>query len=407
MASTDAASRGLQVLVAHPAADLYGSDRVLLESVQALLERGHRVAVALPGPGPLVEQLRSRGAHVEFCPTPVLRKSLLSPAGLLRLGFEGARGLYRGAALVRRHRPDVLYVSTVTIPLWPLLGRLAGVRTVIHVHEAERHAARPLRIALALPLLLAHRIVANSNYSVATLEESLPALRGRARVLYNGVPGPGKPEPARTTLDGGLRVAYVGRLSHRKGVDVAVEAVAELRRSGVAATLDLVGAVFPGYEDFERGLRGRVRELGLEEAVAFHGFQPRTWDVLAAADAAVVPSRLDEPFGNTAVEAVLAARPVVVSNTSGLREAAAGYSSALSAAPGDAAALAGALARIAAEWDSFRAAAAADAAIAGERHSPARYRSSIAGFIAAAARGERRGKDPGPARDAAALGARE
>ncbi|GER22672.1 glycosyl transferase [Zafaria cholistanensis] len=397
--------------MAHPAADLYGSDRVLLESVQGLLDRGNHVAVALPGPGPLVDQLRARGAVVEFCPTPVLRKSLLSPLGLVRLAGEGIRGLYRGAALVRRHRPDALYVSTVTIPLWPLLGRLAGIRTVIHVHEAERHAARPLRVALALPLLLAHRIVANSLYSVATLEESLPALRGRATVVYNGVPGPEKPVPARAALNGALRVLYVGRLSHRKGVDVAVEAVAELRRRGVDATLDVVGAVFPGYEDFERALRDRVEELGLGEAASFHGFQPGTWDFLASADAVVVPSRLDEPFGNTAVEAVLAARPVVVSDTSGLREAAAGYSSARFAAPGNAEALADALAGIAAEWDAVRAAAAADASVAGERHAPERYRLAIAGLILGPARGGFGGQGPeggAPGRqEAASLGTHE
>src|SRR3954451_3672532 len=153
----------LRVLVAHPSADLYGSDRVLLETVQALLERGDRVAVALPGPGPLVAELQRRGALVEYCPTPVLRRSLLSPAGLLRLSGESLRGLRAGLQVLRRYRPDALYVNTVTVPLWPLLGRLPRVPTVTHVHEAERHTSRQQQLALALPLLLADRIVANSR----------------------------------------------------------------------------------------------------------------------------------------------------------------------------------------------------------------------------------------------------
>ncbi len=36
-------------------------------------------------------------------------------------------------------------------------------------------------------------------------------------------------------------------------------------------------------------------------------------------DVLVVPSRVDEPFGNTAVEGILARRPVVASDMSGLR----------------------------------------------------------------------------------------
>ncbi|MET1155919.1 glycosyltransferase [Arthrobacter sp.] len=388
MTSTD---HSLRVLVAHPSADLYGSDRVLLETVQALLERGHRVAVALPGPGPLVDELTGRGALVEFSPTLVLRRSLLSPSGLLRLAGEGLYGVWTGLRVMRRYRPDVLYVNTVAVPLWPLLGWLCRVPTVAHVHEAERHTPRRLQLATALPLLFADRVVANSRFTADTLAHALPALRGHAQVVYNGVPGPAGPLPtARTALDGGLRVAYVGRLSHRKGPDLAVEAVARLRQRGVAATLAIVGAAVPGYEDYEHALRSRVHELGLGDEVLFHGFQPSPWDILADADAAVVPSRLDESYGNTAVEAVLACRPLVASSVPGLREAAGHYASAQFTAPDDAAALADALERVAVDWERYRAAAADDADAALERHAPHRYRRSIAEVVTATAGTRRR-----------------
>ena len=44
------------------------------------------------------------------------------------------------------------------------------------------------------------------------------------------------------------------------------------------------------------------------------------WPFLADADVAVAPSRLDESFGNTLVEALLAGRPAVVADHTGLRE---------------------------------------------------------------------------------------
>lgn len=398
MNSIDAVLTGMRVLITHPVADLYGSDRVLVESVQALLDRGVTVVVALPAPGPLVEELRGRGAHVEFCPTPVLRKALLSPTGLLRLAGECVRGAYQGARLLHRHRPDALYVSTITIPLWPLLGRLARVPVVTHVHEAEKHASPPLKAALAIPLLLADRIVANSHYSLNTLEESLPTLRGRAQMVLNGVPGPPEPVPARATIDDGLRVVYVGRLSHRKGVDLAVEAIAGLRRRGIDVSLDLVGSVALGYEEFEAQLRDRVLKLGLHNRVAFHGFHSSMWRFLAAADVAVVPSRLDEPFGNTAVEAVLATRPLVVSNTSGLREAAAGYDSVLFVEPGDPDGLADALALVATDWNTFRAAATNDCVVATGRHAPERYRQQIADVIRGAVQDKAGRKRPAASR---------
>jgi glycosyltransferase involved in cell wall biosynthesis len=119
--------------------------------------------------------------------------------------------------------------------------------------------------------------------------------------------------------------------------------------------------------------------------VTFNGFQKVIWPFLAESDVVVVPSRLDEPFGNTAVEAVLASRPVVVSNTSGLREAAAGYRSAQFVEPGDASQLAAALARVSADWQGYQANARLDAAEAGLRHGPEQYGKLMASHLAQAA----------------------
>ena len=55
---------------------------------------------------------------------------------------------------------------------------------------------------------------------------------------------------------------------------------------------------------------GELRVLaGTTGTVVFAGFRPSVWDSFAAADIAIVPSRV-EPFGNVAVEAMLAERPV-------------------------------------------------------------------------------------------------
>ncbi|WP_426302608.1 glycosyltransferase [Arthrobacter sp. R-11] len=379
------------VLVAHPSADLYGSDRVLLETVDGLLRHGARVLVTVPAPGPLVAGLHARGVNVVYCPTPVLRKSFLSPAGALKLAAAAVRGSLAGVALLRGSRPDLVLANTITVPLWTVLARLSGIPVLTHVHEAESSAPRPLRAALALPLLLSRGIVTNSSFSADTLAASLPRLRGRATVVYNGVPGPDAVVPARGELDGGLDVVYLGRLSHRKGVDVAIDAVLRLRARGVRARLSLVGAVFPGNEAYEEQLREQVARADAAEFITFHGFQGEVWPFLAGADVAVVPSRLDEPFGNTAVEALLAARPVIASNTSGLREAAGGYGSVQFVEPGDAGALAEALSALRDGWPEYREHALADAQVARDRHSPEGYGDNMARQVAAAV-GVRSGK---------------
>lgn len=382
----DNSDRPFSVLVAHPSADLYGSDRVLLESVEGLLNAGARVLATVPEQGPLVAALTARGARVTFCATPVLRKSLLSARGMVALADATFRGAFQGVALIRRSRPHVILANTVTVPLWTVLGRALGIPVITHVHEAEGNASGPLRALLALPLLASTQILTNSRYSSTVLEASLPWLQGRSVVVYNGVAGPKSVTPPRMNVADTLRVLYVGRLSHRKGVDVAVEAVRILRQQGYKAVLDVVGAVFRGNETYEAGLRAKAEAIDGEPLAVFHGFQNDIWPFLARADVAVVPSRIDEPFGNTAVEALLAARPAVVSNTSGLREAAGGYAAVKFVTPGDPEDLARALSAIAGSWEEYRQRALSDAGTAALRHNPEGYGANIAAHVKAVVR---------------------
>lgn len=373
-----AADRRRTILVAHPSADLYGSDRVLLESVAGLLASGCRVVVTVPEPGPLVAELTSRGARVELCPAPVLRRSALRPRQLGRFLLELATCVLPSCRLILRSGADAVYVNTITIPTWLVLGRLLRRRVTCHVHEAESSTARPVRLLISLPLLFAQQLILNSDFSLRVLTSTLPRLGRRATVIHNGVPGPGAPGPARTELGEGVRILFLGRLSPRKGPQVAIAALQRLHQRGVRARLDLLGAVFPGYEWFEAELRAAVAAGGLDADVGFLGFDPDVWPHIAAADLVVVPSVGDESFGNTAVEAVLGARPLVVSATSGLAEAAAGYASAQLVPPDRPDLLADAAQRVIADWDGFRTAAVADAAVARERHSVLRYQHELA-----------------------------
>jgi glycosyltransferase involved in cell wall biosynthesis len=378
--------RPTAVLIAHPGAELYGSDLVMLESVSALVESGSTVTVALPGDGPLVAELTRRGAATVFCRTPVLRKSILHPAGALAFFMDTLIGTVAGIALLHRTRPDLVYVNTVTLPLWILLARVIHVPVIAHIHEAERDAPGIIRRALATPLLLCHSVITNSNHCKNVVAETFPALGGRTTVVSNPIAGPERPAPARVDLADRVRLVYVGRLSERKGVDVAVRAVARYRRAGRTVELHLVGDVFPGYEWYLTRLHDLVRAEGLDTCVFFHGYQRDVWPFLAASDIVLVPSILEEGFGNTAVEGTLAARPVVVSDTSGLREASAGFASAQRVPPGDDAALADAVTRIVRDWPHDRLAAATDRYLALDRHALAGYRAAITKAVGQALR---------------------
>lgn len=366
----------MKILMAHASAELYGSDRVFAESVHALREAGHEVVVTLPQDGPLAAAL----GEVSVCPVPVLRKAALRPSGLIGLLRETAASLRPMVRLIRTHRPDVVYVNTVTVPLWLPLARLFGARVLAHVHEAEDGVAAPIQVALATPLLAAHTVVVNSLATGEVLERAVPRLARRTHLVYNGVPG----SPVTHAPGQGLRILLVGRISPRKGTDVAVRALALLKRDGIDATLDLVGSIFPGYEWFEAEIDALIQAGDLAGAVRRNGFQADVRDAYARADVAIVPSRV-EPFGNTSVEAQLAGVPVIVTDAQGLPEtvsfgAASGPRGAVVPA-GDAEALAAELRKIAENPDAATERARLATAEAAGLFAPQRYRAEIVSVL--------------------------
>jgi glycogen synthase len=111
------------------------------------------------------------------------------------------------------------------------------------------------------------------------------------------------------------RVLYCGRLEERKGVHVAVEALAGLPES---ATLVLEGH---GEEEYVASLRALADRLGVLDRVRFqYSDRAALPGVYADADVVVFPVQWDEPWGLVPIEAMAVGRPVVATGTGGSAE---------------------------------------------------------------------------------------
>ncbi|MGA1813619.1 glycosyltransferase [Frondihabitans sp. 4ASC-45] len=117
--------------------------------------------------------------------------------------------------------------------------------------------------------------------------------------------------------DPGLRLVLVGRVEESKGQFRAIDALGELARRGVSASLCLVGSwKHPGY-DLE--LRDRARALGVDDRIVFAGEQDNPFAFVARADVCLTASTI-EAFGRTTLEYLTLGKPVVASNTGGSAE---------------------------------------------------------------------------------------
>jgi glycosyltransferase involved in cell wall biosynthesis len=122
--------------------------------------------------------------------------------------------------------------------------------------------------------------------------------------------------------DGPLRLVSVGRLVPKKGHELLVRAVSDLRTEGRAVECDIVGE---GPE--EDAIRALVRELGMDGVVRLHTGVRREpmLRMVSAADAIVMASRKTadrdwEGIPLALVEAMALGRPVVAGDVGGTAE---------------------------------------------------------------------------------------
>ena len=136
-------------------------------------------------------------------------------------------------------------------------------------------------------------------------------------------------------------IVAISRHDGRKGVDVLLRALAGLHARGVPFSACLVGG--GPLLDPHRRLATR---LGLDAAVSITGFVPDPGPYLRAADIFVLPSLRESSGSLSLIEALQAELPVVASGCDGIPEDVEDGRSGLLVAPGNAAALGAALARL-------------------------------------------------------------
>ncbi len=158
---------------------------------------------------------------------------------------------------------------------------------------------------------------------------------------FDAVPWMSIPDVAATTPT----IATIGRLEEYKGVDVLLDASARLNAGGLPHRLLLAGRPAGEINGTPAGpwLARRARELGLDVEFTGHLSGDQVREIYRRARVVAVPSRF-ESFSIAAAEAMAAGRPVVTTTRTGVAPFVERWGAGAAVPPGDAEALAGALA---------------------------------------------------------------
>lgn len=354
----------MKVLHVLPYLESGGTERHVLTLSRALAAGGHSVRLLSPD-GPLRREfLDANIPHFEFPPfrgrpAPALRSILLAVEDALEWGVD----------IIHAHAGvELLYAVRRALARCGRRRESARPAVVFTVHSYFSRCSEFDYLAAArLGARWADRVIAVSRADAERLLGRAPALRGRLRVVHNGVPDAARPPAGEVErLRNELRKEYgaareapiclvAARLTAQKGIDVLIDALA-LYQGPPFLT------VVAGDGPLRAELEARAARLGVavENAgphrprIAFLGRRDDVRRLLAAADLMVLPSRM-EGLSLALVEAHAAGVPCLVTRVGGNGEIVVHGRTGVIVPPEDPPALAGALARLIPDEDGRRA----------------------------------------------------
>ncbi|MBN2254333.1 MAG: glycosyltransferase family 4 protein [Deltaproteobacteria bacterium] len=218
---------------------------------------------------------------------------------------------------------DVIHVHDwMTMPAGIEAKQETGKPLVVHVHalESDRTSGRINERIYGIEregMMRADCVIAVSHYTKRKIVDQYGIEHGKISVVHNAVTH-GESRQRCSVVKNPDRpcVLFLGRMTYQKGPDYFLEAAAKIVKKNNAVTF-----IMAGSGDMLGSLKEEVVRLGIENNVSFTGFLRGT-DVEAAyavSDLYVMPS-VSEPFGITALEAVMYDVPVIVSSQAGVCE---------------------------------------------------------------------------------------
>jgi glycosyltransferase involved in cell wall biosynthesis len=321
---------------------LYGAETMLLSLMAEQVRLG------------LVPILGSIG-NGEIAEKPVEAEAIRRGFTVRKFRFAdgpNVRGAFEILRCCRTERADIIhshgYKPNILLGFMP--GIVRKVPMIATLHGWTGHSGG-LKMRLyenldAWSLRLMDEVVVVSDAMLAHPRLRGLGRRGRLRVVHNGIPaarenGAAGLDPSIVDFcNGRYTVGSLGRLSPEKGYDHLIEAMGLLRDEGMDVNLVIIG------EGSERGfLEERARELGLEGRVLLPGFREDGRAYLPCFGTFVLSS-FTEGLPMTLLEAMQAWVPIVATRVGGIPGVIESGREGILVAPGDARALAEAVAEI-------------------------------------------------------------
>jgi glycosyltransferase involved in cell wall biosynthesis len=335
-----------------PRLDTGGAELSAIEITDAIVRGGGRAIVATEG-GRMADRVTAAGGEL-----------LIMAAGT-KNPFRMLANVRALCAVIGSQSVDLIHARS-RAPAWSALAAARRTRipfvTTYHGAYGENGSLKRLYNSV---MARADVIIANSNYTSRLIQSRYGTVPTRIRVIHRGVDeaafDPAQVSPARLDalrqrfgVGAGQRIILqAARLTSWKGQGVLIDAAARLRETGrLGDAVVILAGDAQGREAYATELAAQIKARGLEGAVRLVGHVDDIPAALCLAHVAVIASTEPEAFGRSVTEAGAMGCPAIATDLGAPPETLlappltpAERATGWLVAPGDAAALAEAVAQ--------------------------------------------------------------
>jgi glycosyltransferase involved in cell wall biosynthesis len=300
---------------------LFISNEALLSGAPLCLEKilqylkfnfklSDKIIVHIPySKGPLIERIEALGFEVVAFSKFTYSSNIFNKI-LTRLIYY-----FRYTFLLLRIQPILIYSNTVTNYSQVILGRIVGVKTLVHIHEGEQFFLKKLRNIKIASFFTTDFIVV-SNYVGQTL---LKYTNRKSNTIYNGVKIPTQKSRTFSRQSNSINIGIIGTIDRNKAQLIAIKAIEVVQKKYKKnVSLKIIGNIKDDVYYSE--LSDYILKYELDDIVQFSGIINDIDEIYNNLEIVTVCS-YDEAFPLVNIEAMSYGKILIATRTGGNNEA--------------------------------------------------------------------------------------
>ncbi len=306
-----------KILIAHSSNDYYGASKVLISTIDILIESGFEVHLILPLNGPLNENKTIKKIKLSIIKLGVFRKKYFTIFGLINRLFFIIKSSLQIWRLLKKNQIDLVYVNTSTIISPLIAAKFAQIRSISHVHEIPNSNYLYPRFITIILNNFSRDIICVSK-CVFDFWTNKGLKECKAKIIYNGF----NFKQPQLKLNSSIKIVFtsISRIIPYKGHTLLIKIFDELCKKNCNIFLQIVGDTIPVYQNYFDELKLEIKKKGLENNIEFLGFKENIKPVLENSSFFIHTPISPDPLPSVIFEAIESRTPVITNNLGGAYE---------------------------------------------------------------------------------------